>query len=220
MSNTPDITDEALLTRGLSALGPAAGTTRATGKTLVIACGALAREVLALIEINGLDHITLTCLPAKLHNTPQDIPHAVEPAVLKHKNDFDTILIAYGDCGTGGLLQATCERLGVTMIDSPHCYAFFDGTAQFLDRGEVTAFYLTDFLTRQFETLVYKPLGLDRYPDLLGAYFGNYEKLVYLAQTEDDALTEKAKAAAGKLGLAFERRVTGYGDLAVFLADG
>ena len=186
----------------------------------MIGCGALAREILAIIKANGLSHITLTCLPALLHNTPKDIPKAVEGLVNKNKNDFDHILVAYGDCGTGGLLQSTCARLGVQMIDSPHCYAFFDGTQEFLERGEVTSFYLTDFLARQFDAFVWKPLGLERYPDLLEMYFGNYETLVYLAQTDDAALVETAKSCAKRLGLGFEMRRTGYGDLPEFLQKG
>ncbi len=206
MSAPLTITDEALRDQGLTQLG--------TGKTLVIACGALAREVLALIEVNKLDHITLTCLPAILHNDPAKIPAAVERAINEHRAKYDRILIAYGDCGTGGQLQTLCETMGVEMIDAPHCYAFFDGMDVFPERNEPTTFYLTDFLARQFEAFVWKPLGLDRYPDLLHMYFGNYEKLVYLAQTDDPALTATAETCAERLGLAFERRFTGYGDLA------
>lgn len=204
-----DITDKALRDTGLCRVG--------AGKTLVIACGALAREILTIIEVNSLDHLTLTCLPAILHNTPNDIPQAVEAAVEKHRNEFETILVAYGDCGTGGRLQTTCARLGVTMIDAPHCYAFFDGTQDFIDRGEVTSFFLTDFLARQFDAFVWQPLGLDRYPDLLDMYFGNYETLVYLSQTDDADLMRKAKDCADRLGLKFEHRHTGYGELAPFL---
>ncbi|RPE71320.1 uncharacterized protein DUF1638 [Pacificibacter maritimus] len=204
-----DITDDSLRDQGLSSVG--------AGKTLVIACGALAREILAIIDANGLEHLTLTCLPAILHNTPHDIPKAVEDAVNKHKDDYDHILVAYGDCGTGGQLQSVCARLGVEMIDSPHCYAFFDGTTQFLERGEVTSFFLTDFLARQFDAFVWKPLGLDRYPDLRDMYFGNYETLVYLAQTDDPALVQTAKDCAARLGLKFDLRQTGYGELTGFL---
>ncbi|AJE46444.1 DUF1638 domain-containing protein [Celeribacter indicus] len=209
MSRPARLTDTALRDRGL-------GTTGA-GRTLVIACGALAREVLALIEANRLDHLSLTCLPAILHNTPAKIPEAVERAIREHRAEYDRILVAYGDCGTGGGLRALCDRLGVDMIEAPHCYAFFDGTAAFAARAEATSFYLTDFLARQFDAFVWTPLGLDRYPELREIYFGNYETLVYLAQTEDPALTETARACADRLGLAFERRFTGYGDLGGFL---
>jgi len=204
-----DISDEALRERGLVRFG--------AGKTLVIACGALAREVLALIEANGLSHLTLTCLPAILHNTPDKITPAVEATILKHRADYDHILVAYGDCGTGGQLFDLCKKYGAQMIDAPHCYSFFEGSEVFAARGEVTSFYLTDFLARQFDAFVWRPLGLDRYPDLLEMYFGNYEKLVYLAQTEDADLTATAQTCAQRLGLAFERRVTGYGDLDRFL---
>ena len=205
--------DDAALTRdGL----PPAG----KGRVLVIACGALAREILALIRMNGWTHVSLVCLPAILHNAPERIPDAVAAAVVKHRGDYDTIFLAYADCGTGGRLQALAAELGVAMIEGPHCYSFFEGNEDFAARteGEIDAFYLTDFLTRQFEAFVVAPLGLDRHPELRDAYFGHYTKLVYLAQTEDAALDAKARAAAGRLGLAYERRFTGYGDLETSLA--
>lgn len=182
-------------------------------QTLVIACGALAREVLALVELNRWAHIKLQCLPANLHLRPEKIPDAVEAAVKAARGKYARIFVAYADCGTGGLLAERCESLGVEMIAGPHCYSFFEGNAAFAARGEVTSFYLTDFLARQFDAFVWKPMGLDKHPELRDMYFGNYEKLVFLAQTEDAGLTAAAKAAAGRLGLAFERRFTGYGDL-------
>ncbi len=181
--------------------------------TLIIACGALAREVLALIKLNGWQHMELICLPADLHLRPEKIPDAVEAAVEAARGKYERIFVAYGDCGTGGLLAARCEKLGVEMISGPHCYSFFDGNEAFEARGEVTSFYLTDFLARQFEAFVWKPMGLDKHPELRDIYFGNYEKLVYLAQTEDAGLTVAAQEAAARLGLKFEQRFTGYGDL-------
>ena len=185
------------------------------GKSLIIACGALAREILALKEINNWDHLDLTCLPAIYHVYPDKITDAVEAAVLKHKSDYERIFIAYADCGTGGLLATKCDELGVELIEGPHCYSFFEGNAAFakISEDEFTAFYLTDFLVRQFDAFVIKPMGLDKHPELRDMYFGNYEKLVYQAQTDDPDLTEKAKLCATRLGLAFERRFTGYGDL-------
>ena len=187
------------------------------GKILILACGALAHEIIALRDQNGWDHIALTCLPAILHNSPEKIPEAVRAAVTKWREHYDQIFVAYADCGTGGLLAQLCADLGVEMIAGPHCYSFFEGNAAFAQRDEITAFYLTDFLTRQFDAFVWKPLGLDRHPQLREMYFGHYEKLVYQAQTEDPALTEKARSCADRLGLAFERRFTGYGDLATAL---
>lgn len=194
---------------------------RTGGSVLVIACGALAREILALKALNGWDHMDLTCLPAILHVHPEKITDAVRAAVQKHRAEYDRIFVAYADCGTGGLLQTACAEMGVEMIEGPHCYSFFEGNAVFADKAEdeFTAFYLTDFLVRQFEAFVIKPMGLDRHPELRDMYFGNYEKLVYQAQTNDPALTEKAKACAERLGLAFERRFTGYGDLETALAE-
>jgi hypothetical protein len=197
--------DEALTSDGLAPDG--------RGRVLLIACGALAREILALKEANGWDHLDLQCLPAILHNTPQKIVPAVEASVAAARDRYDAVFVVYADCGTGGLLQAACERLGVGLVEGPHCYSFFEGNEVFAQREEFTAFYLTDFLVRQFDAFVWRPLGLDRHPELRDMYFGNYETLVYQAQVDDPALTKKAKACAERLGLAFERRFTGYGDL-------
>jgi len=187
-----------------------------TGRILLIACGALAREILDLNEANGWSHLDLTCLPAKLHLYPEKITDEVRAAVKKHRDKYDDIFVVYADCGTGGLLEAECEKLGVQMVSGPHCYSFFEGNDRFsqISEDEITTFYLTDFLVRQFDAFIVKPMGLDRHPELRDMYFGNYEKLVYQAQTDDPALTDKAKTCADRLGLAFERRFTGYGDLA------
>ena len=190
------------------------------GRVLLLACGALAREILALIETNGWSHMDLRCLPANLHLYPDRIPDAVEAEVTARRADYESVFVVYADCGTGGLLKARCDALGVEMVAGPHCYSFFDGNAAFAARAEaeMTAFFLTDFLVRQFDAFVWKPMGLDRHPQLRDMLFGNYETLIYLAQTEDPALTEKAREAADRLGLGFERRFTGYGDLATALA--
>ena len=205
--------DEDSLTRtGL----PPAG----TGRTLLLACGALAREILDLIALNRWTHLDLHCLPAILHNSPERIPAAVEAAVAAHRGRYDDIFVVYADCGTGGLLSQKCKELGVEMLQGPHCYSFFEGNAVFAKHAEdeITTFYLTDFLVRQFDAFVIRPLGLDRHPQLRDTYFVHYEKLVYQAQTDDPALTDKARKAADRLGLAFERRFTGYGDLATALS--
>ena len=190
-----------------------------SGRILLIACGALAREILALKHANGWDHMDLQCLPANLHLWPDRIPAAVEMAVAEHRADYDTIFVVYADCGTGGLLFEKCKQLGVEMIEGPHCYSFFEGNETFATHGEdeITAFYLTDFLVRQFDAFVWRPMGLDRHPELRDMLFGNYEKLIYQAQTDDPALDAKAQEAAARLGLAYERRFTGYGDLATVL---
>lgn len=209
----PDLPDDRSLTD--SGLAPAR-----RGRILLLACGALAREILDLCAANGWDHLDLACLPAILHNTPDRIPAAVEAAVAKHRADYDRIFVVYADCGTGGLLRAACDRLGVEMVEGPHCYSFFEGNAAFAERAEdeITAFYLTDFLVRQFDAFVWRPLGLDRHPELRAMYFGNYTKLVYQAQTEDAALDARARDCAARLGLDYERRFTGYGELGPVLA--
>lgn len=207
------IPDDGRLTReGLAPKG--------RGRVLLLACGALAHEILALKRANGWEHLDLQCLPAILHNHPERIAPAVAAAVKAHRADYERIFVVYADCGTGGQLQALCRELGVEMVAGPHCYSFFEGNEAFAARAgdEFTAFYLTDFLVRQFDAFVWEPLGLDRHPGLRDTYFGNYEKLVYQAQTDDPALTAKAEDCARRLGLPFERRFTGYGDLAAALA--
>jgi Protein of unknown function (DUF1638) len=191
-----------------------------SGRILLIACGALAHEILALKAANGWSHMDLQCLPAKLHLWPEKIIPAVEAAVAENRGGYETIFVVYADCGTGGLLQAACARLGVEMVEGPHCYAFFEGNAAFAARAdtEFTAFYLTDFLVRQFDAFVWRPMGLDRHPELREMYFGNYTKLVYQAQVNDPGLDAKARDCAARLGLDYERRFTGYGDLATTLA--
>ncbi|WP_037315763.1 DUF1638 domain-containing protein [Ruegeria halocynthiae] len=206
--------DASLTTQGYSSQNQA-------GRILLLACGALAREILDLKQRNGWDHLELTCLPAILHIHPEKITQAVEDAVTKHRDHYDQIFVVYADCGTGGLLQKACEEMGVEMIKGPHCYSFFEGNQEFDAHGddEITAFYLTDFLARQFDAFVWKPLGLDRHPELRDMYFGNYTKLVYQAQTDDPALTARARDCAQRMGLEFERRFTGYGDLETTLSD-
>ena len=190
----------------------------AKGRILLIACGALAREILALNKSNGWDHLHLHCLPAPLHHYPDKIVPAVEKMVTERRADFDQIFVVYADCGTGGLLEAACARLDVEMIAGPHCYSFFEGNDTFAALDEMTAFYLTDFSVRQFNAFIVKPLGLDRHPELRDMYFGNYEKVVYQAQLDDPELTAKAQKCAEILGLPLERRFTGYGDLKSALA--
>lgn len=191
----------------------------AAERTLIIACGALAREIGGLMGRGAYGNVALKCLPAQLHNTPDLISNAVRDAVLAARGTYGRILVGYADCGTGGRLDKVCEELGVERIDGPHCYSFFTGNAAFarIAEEEFTSFYLTDFLARQFDAIIIKSLGLDRHPELRDDYFGHYEKLVYLAQTEDEELTANAEAAAERLGLAFERRLVGFGDLTAFV---
>ncbi|MBT6009596.1 MAG: DUF1638 domain-containing protein [Rhodobacterales bacterium] len=189
-------------------------------KVLIIACGALAREIIDLIKINNWHHMDLTCLPAKYHLYPEKITTAVELAVKKHTSNYKNIFIAYADCGTGGLLEKKCNELGVKMIKGPHCYSFFEGNDKFTQNAEdeISAFYLTDFLVNQFDAFVWKPMGLDKHPELIDVYFGNYTKLVYQAQTKNNQLEQKAYEISKKMNLPLERRYTGYGDLETALS--
>lgn len=187
---------------------------------LVIGCGALAREILAVLRLNRMDHVSLACLPAQLHNRPERIPDALRARIRQARAEgHERIAVAYADCGTGGRIDRVCEDEGVERIAGPHCYAFYDGVAQFAGRAEeeMGAFFLTDFLVRQFDSVVWKGLGLDRHPELRDMYFGNYDRVVYLAQSENPELDAAAEVAAARLGLRFERRFTGYGELAEFL---
>ena len=188
-------------------------------RTLLVACGALAREVVELIRVNGWDHLTVSCLPAAWHNTPEKIPEGVRQRIRDSRGRFDRFLVLYGDCGTGGLLDQVLAEEGAERIAGPHCYAFYAGDAVFdaLAEAEIGSFYLTDYLVRHFDRLIIQGLGLDRHPELRDLYFGNYKKLVYLAQTEDPDLKTRAAAAAGQLGLAFDYHFTGYGGLGDFM---
>lgn len=188
-------------------------------KTLVIACGALAREFLAVKALNGWDHLDVTCLPAIWHNRPEKIPDGVRRKIRGARGRYDEILCLYGDCGTGGLLDAMLAEERVERIDGAHCYAFYAGLDTFNaeHEAEIGTFYLTDYLVRHFDRLIWKGMGLDRYPQLLPTYFGHYTRLLYLAQTEDPTLDAKAKAAAKRLGLRYEQRFTGLDGLARFL---
>ncbi len=242
-------------------------------RTLVIACGALARELLAVTRQHGLDGVVVECLPAALHNRPSEIPDAVRARIRRARGElapaealtaaaagaapgpagrsigtptgasttavadagspdeaadpvegatwsntgrgFDSIFVGYADCGTGGLLDVVCADEGVERLPGAHCYEFFATSAGFarLQDHELGTFYLTDFLVRHFDRLVWEGLGLDRHPELLPMYFGNYTRLVYLAQTDDPSLVAAARAASRRLGLDLTVERTGYGEL-------
>lgn len=186
-----------------------------TANVLILACGAIAREVLAVIELNGWAHVDVRCLPAKLHSTPQKIAGAVDAKLTELAGRYDSVFVAYADCGTAGALDVVLERHGVERLPGAHCYGFLAGNDAWdaMQEDEPATFYLTDFLARHFEALVVRGLKLDVHPELVPMMFGNYVRVVYLAQTENPALQARAEAAAAFLGLAFERRRTGYGEL-------
>ena len=186
-------------------------------RLIIVGCGALAREMLALTA--GIPGVRVEGVDARLHMRPVLIAEAVAAKVDKvrarHGRDVP-IFVAYADCGTAGALDAYLERQGIARIEGAHCYEFYAGAAAFeaMQEEEVGTFYLTDFLARQFDSIIWTGLGLDRHPELLPDYFGAYRRLVYLAQSDDTDLDVRARAAADRLGLAYERRVTGYGELA------
>ena len=197
--------------------GPAASIDPAAIRLVIVGCGALARELLALTR--DIPGVKVLGVDARLHMRPALIASAVERRIAEARATYGSdvgIFVGYADCGTGGALDAVLEREGIQRIEGAHCYEFYAGAAAYaaLQEEELGTFYLTDFLARQFESLVLRGLGLDRHPELLSDYFGSYRRLVYLAQTDDPVLDAKARAAADRLGLAFERRATGFGDLA------
>jgi hypothetical protein len=189
-------------------------------EVLIVGCGALARELMTLTR--DMAHVEVALLPALLHNRPDGIPGAVRARVREARASgrYERVLVGYADCGTGGRLDRVCQEEGVERLPGAHCYEVYAGSAAFaaLHDEEPGTFYLTDFLVRAFEALVWRGLGLDRHPELRDAYFGNYRRVVYLAQAADPELVARARAAAGRLDLAFELRETGLGQLAAAVA--
>ncbi|MGB7859346.1 MAG: DUF1638 domain-containing protein [Acidimicrobiia bacterium] len=181
---------------------------------LVIGCGALARELIDIVASNNLRNVRIECLPAILHNSPQKIAPLVRER-LERATGYDRIFVAYADCGTGGQLDSVIDEFDVERLDGAHCYQFFAGRREFeqIQEAEIGTLYLTDYLARHFDRFVWKGLGLDRHPELRDDYFGNYTRVLYLAQTDDPERTEQARHAANRLGLRFERRFVGYGEM-------
>ena len=188
--------------------------------TLVLGCGALGRELVELVERNGLTHMDVRCLPAPLHNRPELIAPAVDAKLTEAAGKYQQMFVAYADCGTGGALDAVLARHGVERLPGAHCYAFYAGLAAFsqIADDEPASFYLTDFLARSFDSLVIAGLGLDKHPELLPDYFGSYARVVYLSQHDDPALVAAAERAAERLGLPLVHRRTGYGELGSSIA--
>ena len=189
--------------------------------TLLICCGALGREIVAMVEGNGWDHMKVQCLPAHLHDRPDRIPGAVRDQIRDGRGRFGRILVLYCDCGTGGRLDRVLDEEGVERIAGTHCYEAFAGAATYaaMMKEEPGSFFLTDFLVRHFDRLILQGLGIERYPRLREIYFGKYKRVVYLAQTKSPELARKAEAAAARLGLELEMRFTGYGDFEGFVAS-
>jgi hypothetical protein len=191
-----------------------------TARALVIACGAIAKELVQIKRVNHWDHMEIQCLPAELHNRPDTIPGAVAAKLEQAREQFDKVFVAYADCGTGGALDRLLQPLGIERLPGAHCYEFFAGSDVFrqLTEEQVGSFYLTDFLVRHFDRLVIQGLGLDRHPQLRDAYFGNYRRLVYLAQDRSTELEGQARLQAEYLQLEFEYRFTGLQPFAAALA--
>jgi hypothetical protein len=189
-------------------------------RTLVIACGALAREIAALTRANGWTALEVRCLPAELHNRPERIAPAVRETIAANRGQYAQMFVAYADCGTRGELDQVLREEGIERLPGAHCYEFFATARVFaqLADGEPGTFYLTDFLLRHFERLVVRPLGLDRHPELVQEYFRHYRKLVYLSQAPRPEAIAQARHIAERFGFQFEHRFTGYGELGTRLA--
>ncbi len=188
-------------------------------KTALIVCGALAREVLALKNKNAWN-VDILALPSLLHNRPERIPGAVLKRIEEIREQYDRVFVIYGDCGTGGLLDKALESIGVQRITGPHCYEMYaDGMFDQLMAEAPGTFFLTDYLVGSFDHLVLEGLGLDKHPELRQAYFGNYTRVVYLAQRDDETLRQRAAWAASQLDLPLEIRQVGYGSLETRLQE-
>lgn len=183
--------------------------------TLIIACGAIARELNALRRANGWRGVRIRCLPADLHNRPERIPAAVRELLEQSREAFAQVFVAYADCGTGGRLDRVLQEFGVERLPGAHCYEFFAGAEAFaaLSDEEPGTFFLTDFLVRHFDALVRRGLGLDRHPELHAAYFGHYRRALLLSQTNDAGVVRQAQEQARFLGLEFAQHHTGLAPL-------
>ncbi|MFT7532963.1 MAG: hypothetical protein ACI9FD_003998 [Gammaproteobacteria bacterium] len=190
-------------------------------KSLIIACGALSHELVELIRINQWAHIDLTCLPAYWHHTPEKIPEGLRKKIKQSRDKYSKIFVMYGDCGTWGQIDSVCSEEGAERIEGPHCFSFLMGNDEFekYTDDNITTFYLTDFFCEYFEKFVWQALGLDRRDDMVEFVFGNYKKVVYLAQTDNAKMRARAVEIATKLNLEYEYRYTGYGDMKVAMAS-
>jgi hypothetical protein len=196
---------------------------KGTGSTLLLACGALAHEILALNKANRWDCFTVECIPATIHWTPEKIPDAVRNKIRAARSRFEKIYVLFGDCGTAGELDKVLAEENVERIAGPHCFSFLAGNDHFKELAEgdgVSAFYLTDFIVKHFDKFVWQGLWLDKHPELLSMYFCNYTKVIYTAQVKDSELEKDAQSIAKRLGLEYEYRYTGYGDLQHFIRAG
>ena len=192
-------------------------------RILIIACGALAKEIIHIRKINNMENIMdIQCLPAILHNNPEKIPRLLENKIIENQEQYKTIMIGYADCGTAGQIERVCNKYNVSLITGNHCYEFFSGTDNFhrIQNQELGTFYLTDYLVRHFDDLIIKAYKLDKIPEMKNMLFNHYKKVVYIAQTDNAYLNEKAKSCADFLELSYERIITGYGELETFIKQG
>ena len=196
--------------------------TRESPRVLVLACGALASDVRAIVGANGWDHIDFDYLPAALHNRPEKITPAIEEVLSRKAHLYAHILIGYGDCGTGGALDRLLDRFPhAERLPGDHCYAFFTGVERFLaeHESELGTLYLTDYLVKHQDALIFGALGLNDHPELAEMYFGNYTRVLYIAQDPTHELIESAQSCANRLNLKFDQLNVGRGALQIQLLE-
>lgn len=188
--------------------------------TLLIVCGALGKEVIQLIEHNKLANIDVQALPAHYHHRPALIPPAIDEMLAEKSSQYKNIYVVYGDCGTAGGIDKVLEKYNVKRIEGPHCFSFYEGNESFMEgEDDITSFFLTDFFCKHFDKFIWQELGMDKREGMIDLLFGNYKKVVYVAQTQNQELKNKAMEIAERLGLTFEYRYRHYGDLGVFIEN-
>ena len=195
------------------------GTTKTLPNTAFIACGALAREVIAIRDRHAWQ-ADVFGVPALLHNTPKHIPPAVQNRIEELRQQYQHLIVVYGDCGTAGALDVMLAAENVERVAGPHCYEMYaDGNFAEMMADAPGTYFLTDYLVQSFDHLVIEGMGLDRYPELHADFFRHYTRVIYLAQRNDPELLVKAQWAADYLQLPLEVRSAGYGALERRLLD-
>ena len=188
--------------------------------TGLIICGALAREVIAIVKKYDWD-AEVAAVSAMDHVFPDRIAPDVEKRILELRQKYARLIVVYGDCGSRGALDSVLTKYNIERLEGPHCYDWFGGKAGFHDLmdEEPGTFFLTDYMVRAFRGMIMKGMGLNKYPELKVEYFRHYKRIVYLVQKPEQKLIERARAVSDYLNLPLEVRATGYGGLETQLVE-